>query len=153
MCGGRKTIYWFFLWQAFAHSALFLVCLGLIHAKQISRLLLVDRLDQKEREEYYETPKIHGVSANDIRFMEADRLVNYTLIILYSATALVATYALCTLGLLIGVVKRRCELILPWIIFQSIVCTLFSAALFIAYLCPNEFFTRYMAPVYLCRCK
>lgn len=90
------------LWQAFAHSALFLVCLGLIHAKQISRLLLLDRLDQKEREEYYETPKIHGISANDIRFMEADRLVNYTLIVLYSTTALAATYALCTLGLLIG---------------------------------------------------
>lgn len=68
----------------------------------MSRLLLIDRMDQKEREEYYETPKIHGVSANDIRFMEADRLVNYTLIILYSATALAATYAICTLGLLIG---------------------------------------------------
>lgn len=85
-----------------AHSALFLVCLGLIHAKQISRLLLVDRLDQKERELEYETPKIHGISTNDIRFMEADRHVNYTLIILYCATALTATYALCTLGLLIG---------------------------------------------------
>lgn len=101
----RKINYWFFhdyTWQAFAHSALFLVCLGLIHAKQISRLLLLDRLDQKEREEYYETPKIHGISANDIRFLEADRLVNYTLIVLYCATAVAATYALCTLGLLIG---------------------------------------------------
>lgn len=88
--------------QALAHFALFLVCLGLIHAKQISRILLVDRLDQKEREEYYETPKIHGVSTNDMRFLEADKLVNYTLVILYIATALAATYALCTLGLLIG---------------------------------------------------
>lgn len=78
------------------------MCLGLIHAKQISRLLIVDRLDQKEREEYYETPKTHGVSTNDIRFMEADKLVNYTLIVLYCATAIAAIYALCTLGLLIG---------------------------------------------------
>lgn len=62
----------------------------------------MDRLDQKEREEFYETPKFHGVSTNDIRFMEADKLVNYTLVILYSATALAATYAICTLGLLIG---------------------------------------------------
>lgn len=59
-------------------------------------------MDQKEREEFYETPKIHGISTNDIRFMEADKLVNYTLLILYSATALAATYAVCTLGLLIG---------------------------------------------------
>lgn len=88
--------------QALAHFGLFLVCLGLIHAKQISRVLLVDRLDQKEREEYYETPKFHGVSTNDLRFMEADKLVNYTLVILYSATAYAATYAICTLGLLIG---------------------------------------------------
>lgn len=65
----------------------------------------MDRLDQKEREEYYETPKIHGVSTNDIRFMEADKLVNYTLIVLYCATAVAATYALCTLGLLIGTMK------------------------------------------------
>lgn len=78
------------------------MCLGLIHAKQISKLLLVDRLDQKEREEYYETPRINGVSANDIRFLEADKHVKYTLILLYLATALAAIYALCTLGLLIG---------------------------------------------------
>lgn len=159
------------------------MCLGLIHAKQISRLLLVDRLDQKEREEYYETPKIHGISTNDIRFMEADKLVNYTLILLYCATTLAATYAICTLGLLIGkrplaitklrkgrknmqllfinncccsyagVVKRRCELILPWIIFQSIVCAVFAMTLFVAYACPNEFFTRYMGTIYLCRCE
>lgn len=83
------------------------MCLGLIHAKQISRLLIVDRLDQKEREEYYETPKIHGVSTNDIRFMEADKLVNYTLIVLYCATAVAATYALCTLGLLIGMLNIK----------------------------------------------
>lgn len=88
--------------QALAHFGLFLVCLGLIHAKQISRVLLIDRLDQKEREEYYETPKIHGVSTNDLRFIEADKLVNYTLIVLYITTAIVATYAVCTLGLLIG---------------------------------------------------
>lgn len=59
-------------------------------------------MDQKEREEYYETPKFHGISTNDMRFMEADKLVNYTLIILYSATALATVYAICTLGLLIG---------------------------------------------------
>lgn len=59
-------------------------------------------MDQKEREEYYETPKIHGISTNDIRFMEADKLVNFTLILLYCTTALAATYAICTLGLLIG---------------------------------------------------
>ncbi|XP_031626568.1 uncharacterized protein LOC116342905 [Contarinia nasturtii] len=136
---------------AFAHSALFLVCLGLIHAKQMSRLLLIDRLDQKEREEYYETPKIHGVSANDIRFLEAEKLVNYTLILLYTATALAAVYALCTLGLLIGVIKRRCELILPWIIFQSIVCVLCAMTLFVAYACPSDFFARYMGTAYFCR--
>lgn len=69
-------------------------------------MLLIDRLDQKEREDYYETPKNHGVSANDIRFMEADKLVSYTLIVLYTATALAATYALCTLGLLIGMMRK-----------------------------------------------
>lgn len=142
--------------------------------------MLVDRLDQKEREEYYETPKIHGVSTNDIRFLEADKLVNYTLVILYSATALAATYALCTLGLLIGiigifvkafiirttiinypllsmliagVVKRRCELIVPWVIFQSMVCGLFAITLFVAYAFPNEFFLRHMGTIYYCRCK
>lgn len=140
----------------------------------------MDRLDQKEREEYYETPKIHGISANDIRFMEADKLVNYTLIVLYSATALAATYALCTLGLLIGnrktisinhlrrillsdnlyfifvlkgLIKRRCELILPWIIFQSIVCALFAMTLLIAYAFPNPTIARYMGTEYLCRCE
>lgn len=59
-------------------------------------------IDQKEREEYYETPKIHGITTNDIRFMEADRLANYTLILLYMTTAFVGAYAMCTLGLLIG---------------------------------------------------
>lgn len=64
--------------------------------------MLLDRLDQKEREEYYETPRIHGVSTNDIRFMEADKLSTYTLVIMYIATAIAGVYALCTLGLLIG---------------------------------------------------
>lgn len=78
------------------------MCLGLIHAKEIANILLLDRLDQKEREEYYETPKFHGVSTNDIRFMEADKLSTYTLVIMYVATAIAGIYALCTLGLLIG---------------------------------------------------
>lgn len=78
------------------------MCLGLIHAKEIANILLVDRLDQKEREEYYETPKIHGISTNDIRFMEADKIVTCTLVIMYISTGLAAIYALCTLGLLIG---------------------------------------------------
>lgn len=88
--------------QALSHFILFLVCLGLIHAKEIANILLADRLDQKEREEYYETPKIHGVSTNDIRFMEADKIVTCTLVIMYISTALAIIYALCTLGLLIG---------------------------------------------------
>lgn len=141
------------LHQALAHFALFIVCLGLIHAKQISRILLIDRLDQKGREEFYETPKQHGVSANDMHFMEADKLVKYRLVILYGATALAATYAICTLGLLIGVIKRRCELILPWMIFQSVVCGLFSMMLFAAYAFPNEFFFSSMGNVYYCRCE
>lgn len=90
------------LLQALSHFILFLVCLGLIHAKEIADIMLLDRLDQKEREEYYETPKIHGVSTNDIRFMEADKLSTYTLVIMYIATAIAGVYALCTLGLLIG---------------------------------------------------
>lgn len=85
-----------------SHFILFLVCLGLIHAKEIANVLMLDRLDQKEREEYYETPKINGVSTNDIRFMEADKSVTYTLVIMYAATAFAGIYALCTLGLLIG---------------------------------------------------
>lgn len=64
--------------------------------------MLLDRLDQKEREEYYDTPKFHGVSTNDIRFMEADKLSTCTLAIMYVATAVAGIYALCTLGLLIG---------------------------------------------------
>lgn len=78
------------------------MCLGLIHAKEIADILLLDRLEQKEREEYYETPKFHGVSTNDIRFMEANQLSTYTLVIMYMATAIAGIYALCTLGLLIG---------------------------------------------------
>lgn len=73
--------------------------------------MLLDRLDQREREEYYETPKIHGVSINDIRFMEADQLVTYILVVMYIATAFASIYALCTLALLIG--KDFCLLLVP----------------------------------------
>lgn len=52
-----------------------------------------------------------------------------------------------------GVIKRRCELILPWVIFQSVVCGLFAITLFVAYAFPNEFFLRHMGTIYYCRCK
>lgn len=55
-----------------------------------------------EREEYYETPKYHGRSIDEIRFNDARKLMNYRLISLYTATACVGVYALCTLCLLIG---------------------------------------------------
>lgn len=161
--------YFLLRFQALSHFILFLVALGLIHAKEIADILLMDQLDQKEREEYYETPKFHGVSTNVIRFMEADKLSTYTLVIMYIATAIAGIYVLCTWGLLIGVyafsrisscvvpilidsflhyvlhhmpwiirrtdthtqtyghidsgtMKRRCELMLPWMVFYSIVC-------------------------------
>lgn len=62
----------------------------------------MDRIDQKEREQYYETPSIHGVSVNDVRLMEGDKLITYIMVTLYVCTVLAAVYALCTLGLLIG---------------------------------------------------
>lgn len=88
--------------KALAHFVLFLLCLGLIHAREIANLLQVDRDDQKEREQYYETPSIHGVSVNEIRLMEGDKLITYIMVTLYVCTVLAAVYALCTLGLLIG---------------------------------------------------
>lgn len=52
-----------------------------------------------------------------------------------------------------GVIKRRCELILPWVIFQSVVCGLFAITLFVAYAFPNGFFLRHMGTIYYCRCE
>lgn len=134
--------------QALAHFALFLICLGLIHAKEIAHLLLLDRIDQKEREEYYETPRIHGISTNDIRFMEGDKLITFILVIMYVGTAVAGIYALCTLGLLIGTLKRRCELIVPWMVFHSFVCVLSGLGLFVAYLHRNEYVNEYVGDGY-----
>lgn len=156
------------------------MCLGLIHAKEIADILLLDRLEQKEREEYYETPKFHGVSTNEIRFMEADQLSTYTLVIMYAATAIAGVYALCTLGLLIGThlltrhshrffhcfqfyfachcyvyspsilgtMKRRCELMLPWLVFHSIVCILSGMGLLVTYLHRNQYFDNVIGDGY-----
>lgn len=77
-------------------------CLGLIHAREIENLVFLDRIDQKEREEYYETPRIHGVSINEIRLTEGDKQISHVVVVLYVGTVLAAVYALCTLGLLIG---------------------------------------------------
>lgn len=52
-----------------------------------------------------------------------------------------------------GVLKRRSELILPWILFQAFACTLFIVILIIAYMCPNDFLNRHMNTDNYCRCK
>lgn len=53
----------------------------------------------------------------------------------------------------VGVLKRRSELILPWLMYQVLICKLFAMALLVAYVCPNDFLNRHMGTVYYCRCK
>lgn len=91
--------------QAASHFVLFLFCLAAIQETKISQLLLDYGLDQMEREEFYETPKFHGHSIDEIRFNNARKLVNFRLITMYIALAYVAIYAMCTLCLLVGNAK------------------------------------------------
>lgn len=61
-----------------------------------------DRQDHKEREEYTETPRIHGISTNDIRFMEADRVIQNTISLMWFVFLSAAMYSSVSIALVAG---------------------------------------------------
>lgn len=61
-----------------------------------------DRQDHKEREEYTETPRFHGISTNDIRFMEADRAIQNTISLMWFVFLSAAMYSCVSVSLVIG---------------------------------------------------
>lgn len=91
---------------------------------------------------------------------------------LYIGTVLAAVYALCTLGLLIGkcqkanncvtwaqfsfpfagTLKRRSELIVPWMVFHTFICIGTGIVLLVGYLHTDEYFgDGYSVCEYTCR--
>lgn len=72
--------------------------------------------DQKEREEYYElTINAKGETLNQVRFNNASELASTTLTLLYICATLAALYLFTCIGLLVGVIKHRPELMIPWL--------------------------------------
>lgn len=72
--------------------------------------------DQKEREEYYElTINAKGETLNQVRFNNASELASTTLTFLYICATLSALYLFTCIGLLVGVIKHRPELMIPWL--------------------------------------
>uniref|UniRef100_A0A336LTB6 CSON000734 protein n=1 Tax=Culicoides sonorensis TaxID=179676 RepID=A0A336LTB6_CULSO len=104
-----------------AHFLLFVMLLGLVHAEEMSTILSADIADHKEQEEYYFIPTLStGESLNTVRFKSASHLAFVTLVILYIGTSISVIYLLSCLGLLIGTLRKRAELMLPWLILDSI---------------------------------
>lgn len=95
--------------------------LSLSHAEEMTTILGADIEDQRERQEYLDLPtNSKGESLNQIRFNTASHLASVTLIMLYIGTAVASIYLLSCLGLLIGTVKNRSELLLPWLVLDLI---------------------------------
>lgn len=102
-----------------SHVLLFIFALALAHAEEMMGILIVDIADQKEREEYYEMPMNNkGESLNQVRFKTASQLATGTLTILYGCAVLAAVYVIASLSLLVGTLKYRSELMVPWLVFH-----------------------------------
>lgn len=99
-----------------SHLILFVILLALTHAEQIINVLIVDMADQKEREEYYElTINSKGETLNQVRFNNASVLASTTLTILYICATFASLYLITCIGFLMGVIKHRPELMIPWL--------------------------------------
>ncbi|XP_055608470.1 uncharacterized protein LOC129755820 [Uranotaenia lowii] len=109
-----------------AHILLFIMLLGLAHAEEMSAILGADIADQKEREEYIYVPtNAKGETMNQLRFKTAANLASVTLCMLYIGTTLATIYVLSCLGLLIGTLRNRHELFIPWMVvdfFGTLIC-------------------------------
>lgn len=100
---------------------IFVIILGLAHAKETSSILQADMQDQKERDWIEDVPiNAQGESLNTIRFDQASHLAYSTLVYLYIATGVGAVYLVCTIGLLIGALQYKSEFILPWLVMHTI---------------------------------
>lgn len=53
-----------------------------------------------------------------------------------------------------GTMKRRCELMLPWLVFHSIVCILSGMGLLVTYLHRNQYLDNVIGDAYsVCKCQ
>lgn len=102
---------------------MFLVVMGLLHAEEMINILVVDIADQKDREEYYELPMhANGETMNQVRFKTATQLAASTLSILYACSIVVGVYMVCCLCLLCGTIRYRSQMLVPWLVVNSILC-------------------------------
>lgn len=76
--------------------------LALIQIYHASDRLDNDRQEHKEREEFTETPRIHGISTNDIRFMEADKVIQHNISLMWIVFLFAATYTCASISLITG---------------------------------------------------
>jgi hypothetical protein len=108
--------------------------LGLINAEKAQNLLFEDIEDQKSMEDYYYYPTINnknGESLDIIRLNFATKLASNTIYKLVIGTFAATIYLLLCLGLFVGVIKNRYQLIAPWLIFEVIISFAINALLFL----------------------
>ncbi|XP_059613071.1 uncharacterized protein LOC132259446 [Phlebotomus argentipes] len=111
-----------------SHTLLFMVFIGLMHAKEVHKMLLADIEEDREINEYTAMPDVYAVSRNEMRFKTAQELTKYTLTVLYVALVLSATYVLSCIILLKGVMKNNPCMMCPWLLlkgFSTVILFLF----------------------------
>jgi hypothetical protein len=116
-----------------AHVACFVLLLGLINAEQISQLLSQDIEEQLEKEDYfyYGPTNKNGDTMNIVRFKTASKLASKTLVVLYIGSTFAALYLMCCFSLMIGVLKNRANLMVPWMVFNLFSSIFFNSCMVI----------------------
>lgn len=134
-------VFYVFDFQMIAHVVMFVMLLGLAHAEEMSNLLQADIADLKEKEWFELMPtNSRGETLNSIRFNEASHLASAILIILYVGTGVSTVYLISCLGLLIGTLRNKPELMLPWLVLDLIGAFLLIA---VAIAASNEAIVNY----------
>lgn len=122
-----------------AHTMIFIVILGLIHARETSSILQADMIDQKERDWIDDVPiNAQGESLNTVRFDEGQQLARNTVEYLYFLTGVGTGYLISTVSLFFGSLQNKPEFILVWLILHSITGVIFAIGVFFGEYCTND---------------
>uniref|UniRef100_A0A1B0CYF1 DUF7027 domain-containing protein n=1 Tax=Phlebotomus papatasi TaxID=29031 RepID=A0A1B0CYF1_PHLPP len=102
-----------------SHAVLFSIVLGLLHAERVNKVLEEDIAEENEMAENTELPD-NAETVNQIRFKSAQELSSITCLGMVALTTMAAIYLLSCLALLIGTLKNRPKLMIPWLVLDGI---------------------------------